>query len=535
MARFYPATPPADIESSELKVWRALQLLSDEWRIFHSVRWQSIRGGKQGDGEADFLLLHKAHGLTVLEVKGGGISVIQGRWFSTNNAGSFEIKDPFEQAISSKYTLLHHLKNLRPPVTALFVGHAVAFPDVTLDTEIGMVGPRAIILDARDLRACAEAVARVVAHWNRSAAVTNSELERITALLAPTLTVKRTLRDQVHEASEQIIVLTAQQVSVLGHLRWIRKAIVFGGAGTGKTILAREKARQLSMEGLRVLLTCFNAQLARNLKSELEGHSGIRVSTFHALCNEEARKRGIPVPAKPSAEWWEQQAPEILVSAAADNGTLYDCIVVDEGQDFASHWIRALLTLTAQPLTCAFYIFADMHQDLFSRKWQPPPEWPTFMLDLNCRSTIQIARRVDAVYSDSPTTSGAQGPEPVFLKTDLASEGIAIIQQSVQRLLDEERLGPHQIAVLSDDWNLISQLRETGVAQSVFCEPGRLGIATETVARFKGLEADAIVLALSDRMVDLEDRRATLYVALSRARVILQVLGSGRTRKALGW
>jgi hypothetical protein len=535
VAKFYPPTPPVDIESSELKVWRALQSLPDEWRIFHSVRWQSIRGGKQGDGEADFLLLHRAHGLTVLEVKGGGISVAEGRWRTTNNSGSFIIKNPFEQAIYSKYALLHHLKSLRPAIVSLFVGHAVSFPDVTLDSDVGMIGPRAIVLDAKDLRSCTDAIARVVTHWNRATTLTNSELERVTALLAPTLMVRRTLRDHVDEAHQQIVSLTSQQIVVLSQLRRIRKAIVLGGAGTGKTILASEKARQLSSEGLRVLLTCFNAPLAYHLRCEFEDFQNVQVCTFHALCTEEARKKRVRLPSMPTAEWWEDQAPEILVGAAADNGTTYDCIVIDEGQDFACHWIRALLTLTERPDECAFYVFADMHQDLFCRQWQPPSEWPTFFLDLNCRSTVQVARRVDAIYSDPPQTIGAQGPEPVFFATPLATEGVSVIQRSVQRLLDDEGLRPDQIAVLSDDWNLISQLKETGVGESLFCDVGRTGIVTETIARFKGLEADAVLLALSDRIASVEDSRAALYVALSRARVILMVFGSDRARKALGW
>lgn len=58
--------PPA----SERIVLEALSRLPDEWHVFHSVRWQSLRNGRQGDGEADFVLVHRQRGILVLEVKG---------------------------------------------------------------------------------------------------------------------------------------------------------------------------------------------------------------------------------------------------------------------------------------------------------------------------------------------------------------------------------------------------------------------------------------------------------------------------------
>ena len=46
---------PASAPSSEKAVFAALTKLADPWHVFHSVAWQSLRNGKQGDGEADEL------------------------------------------------------------------------------------------------------------------------------------------------------------------------------------------------------------------------------------------------------------------------------------------------------------------------------------------------------------------------------------------------------------------------------------------------------------------------------------------------
>lgn len=521
---------------SEQKVWRALSALPDEWRVFHSVRWQSIRGGRQGDGEADFLLLHRSFGLVVLEIKGGGISIRDGQWYSENKEGVFRIKDPFAQAVASKYALLHHLKNLRPSIVNVPIAHAVAFPDVSIIEQIGLVGPRAIVVGSGDLMTCEDAVMRVVRHWGVKTELSRDEFERVSKLLAPTLVVRRTLRNDVDDAQKELLSLTQQQVGVLRSLRMVRKAVIYGGAGTGKTILAREKARQLAAEGLSVLLVCFNSVLAQRLRSELAGLDGVRATTFHSLCFEELRAAKQHIPANPDTEWWERTAALALYEAATTNGNVFDAVIVDEGQDFAPDWIEALLLITKEPDNCAFYMFADAHQELFCRGWKAPANWPSFPLDINCRNTVQVARRFEAIYGGSINTLGVVGPEPVFISADVHRLGVDIIQRTVSRLLMEERLSPTQIAIISDDWKLVTSLRETGVEEWVFCEPGKKGIIAETVARFKGLEADAVIVALTDsQLPDTADARAVLYVALSRARVFLLVIASNKLKKALEW
>src|ERR1700726_3593250 len=107
MARMIPPAPVAGSPDSEVATFNAFACLDDSWTILQSVRWQAVRGKRQGDGEADFVLLHSRHGLIVVEVKGGGIRVEQGVWFTTNRLGVTEpIKSPFEQAVASKHALV---------------------------------------------------------------------------------------------------------------------------------------------------------------------------------------------------------------------------------------------------------------------------------------------------------------------------------------------------------------------------------------------------------------------------------------------
>ena len=63
---------------SERRVLDVLRKLDETWCVYHGVRIV-VRpsGGKPAkEKEIDFLLLHRDHGMLVLEVKGGGVDYV---------------------------------------------------------------------------------------------------------------------------------------------------------------------------------------------------------------------------------------------------------------------------------------------------------------------------------------------------------------------------------------------------------------------------------------------------------------------------
>lgn len=54
----------------------------------------------------------------------------------------------------------------------------------------------------------------------------------------------------------------------------------------------------------------------------------------------------------------------------------------------------------------------------------------------------------------------------------------------------------------------------------------------DTVARFKGLEAQAVILWVDDDIVD-ESHLETMYVGTTRAKSLLNIVGSQKALKAL--
>lgn len=104
----------------------------------------------------------------------------------------------------------------------------------------------------------------------------------------------------------------------------------------------------------------------------------------------------------------------------------------------------------------------------------------------------------------------------------------------VESIVLEDKIDPSQLVVLTDSTSVLSELRSTGVAGHLFTTLDGHGIPVETVYRFKGLERNVVVLALSDTVMR-EDLRAVAYVGLSRAKVGLYVVASRMIKDAIAW
>src|SRR5262249_45704755 len=104
---------------------------------------------------------------------------------------------------------------------------------------------------------------------------------RLESLVAPTFALPARLGGVVRDGGQEGDRLTAEQFTVLDQLARNRRVLVTGSAGTGKTMLALEKARRLARFGANTLLTCFNRPLAEHLARAAAGISGLTVLNYH--------------------------------------------------------------------------------------------------------------------------------------------------------------------------------------------------------------------------------------------------------------
>ncbi|MBL1141442.1 MAG: AAA family ATPase [Proteobacteria bacterium] len=516
----YPSKISNDSPYSERYVFESFSQLQLPWYIFHSVAWQTIRNGRQGDGEADFIIVHPAHGIIVLEVKGGDeITIEYGAWFSHNEHGKHSIKNPFEQAKDSKFALIKFLKEKIDIKDKFYVSHAVVFPKMTIDDNISTYGDRKIILDRNDLKDPEESLKRIFKHWNQYNNITNDHLDCIIDTLAPTITIKKRLIDNISEAEDKIIELTKSQIKAFRQLRRIRKCIVLGSAGTGKSVLAKYKAVELSKEH-NVLLVCYNKLLAEHTAKELGNNSNITICTYHHLIFSEANKAKLPIPDSISSSWWENDSASLLLEASDINNTYFDSIIIDEGQDFSYGWIESLELLFSDKENCFFYVFMDSHQDIYSRNINITSfkDWPNVTLDTNCRNTDQIADKVNSIFKDNSFSLGIVGPDPVFIRGYGNKMDCELIENLCEELLMEEGIDSKKITILSDNNENINYLTGKAICNTMFTNFGKKGITVESISRFKGLESEIIILNITKIEAQLIEFQQKCYVGLSRAR-----------------
>lgn len=539
MARMYPNRVRIDTKSAaERRLYDELaRQLPDAYTVFHSVAW-TLRDADRGarDGEADFLIVHPDKGLLLIEVKGGQIRISgeTGEWFSNE----FAIKNPFEQAKSNKYSLLSKLKESNFwHERHIPIGHAVALPDVDVRGSLGLDAPAAITMGRANLAELGKWLEGAFGYWaagQRTESIGPAAVRSLVDLLSPSWELQTPLSAQLAEEAKAIIRLTEEQFDLLDNLMGRRRVAVRGCAGSGKTTIAIEQCRRLSAQGFRVLLVCFNKNLAELLKSDEEVAAVVDIFHFHGLCSHLARKAGIrvqPFSAQASESFFAETLPGALLDAVDRLGAQYDAVVVDEGQDFRESWWLPLQCLLKDQDQGVFYVFYDDNQNLY----KTPPgilrELETYALSVNCRNTQKIHNAFVTFYR-GPRTPKARGPEgraPETYTYANEQELRRIVGSVLQRLFVVEKVPTDQVVILTQRSAAHSLLwRRPTVGNWQLTEqwpPASGEVFATTVHQFKGLEAPVVILCELSASSG-QDLQTLLYVACSRARNHLVIVAS---------
>ncbi|CAG9234820.1 nuclease-related domain-containing DEAD/DEAH box helicase [Burkholderia vietnamiensis] len=541
---------------AEAKFYRACRdQLPDDVLVIHSASWTyRDRGGLLREGEADFTIAFPSAGILAIEVKGGGVSFdgTSGEWFSIDRAGDRnEIKDPFKQAKNEKFALLDQLKGHRKwrawKGTRMVIGECVMLPDVDNAKSLAASGrPIEIIGGRSEMGNVAAWLAGVNAFWAAAGTQPLGEdgVKLVEDILCASVSVRPPLRSVLDEAEQERIRLTDAQAKILRTIGGRKRAVIAGGAGTGKTLIAVEKARQLAADNERILLLCYNRPLADLLAQSLAGVPKIEVMGFHQLCDRrralvlERTKRDLyeeakeAYPGNDAKTRFEVQMPFALaLSSEVLTDDLYDSVVVDEAQDFSDEYWFSIEDLLKDKHYGTLFLFSDPNQALYKRHAQLPVKEDPFYLTVNCRNTAPVHEKAYAFYKGEPVDlPELHGPDVVFETAASVDEQAALIVSRCKQLLQGEKVAPSDIAVLlakTPKQALFDRLSRTtlpgGVGWSLE-NRARNAIFVDTVSRFKGLEAPIVILWIGSESLT-EESRETLYVGLSRAKHLLHVVG----------
>lgn len=545
---------------AEAKVYRALRdKLPQDYVVFFQVGWILRREEEQAkDGETDFLVCHPDHGYLCIEVKGGGVSfdAASGEWFSVDrHQQKHPINNPIGQALRAKYSIRSKL-NEHPRWHNLSLGnvlrgHTVFFPDVGDTNVLSRPDmPAELIGSAKTLLEPKAWIDGAFAYWRNDAGsftpIGRRGIDVVRELFARSFVVAPLVASRLAEQEARRLVLTKDQMRVLDFLRSHRRVSVSGGAGTGKTVLALEKARRLASEGFKTLLTCYNRQLADHLSSMCAVTSNLDVMSFHQLCHRQVERgrqasgRDLLTEAKvtyPGKDLYDVQLPNAFAYSLDILPDRYDAIVCDEGQDFREEFWVPLELLLSDYEQSPLYVFYDDNQNIYARAGTFPIQDEPFTLTTNCRNTAPIHVAAYKHYKGVPVSPpDIEGDEVQFDASPGRDAQAAKISARIVDLVARQGVAPSDITVLIADAlrksDYYATLRRLPLPKpAIWLEEGIRGgnsVLIDTIQRFKGLESPVVILWGLDT-IDLARSEELLYVGMSRAKSLLVVAGTATT------
>ena len=553
---------------AEKKVFEKLTKLDQNVHVVHGLLW--TEGGR--DYEADFVIIDpRRRAILVLEVKGGGISLENGQWYSTDEKGQTYEIDPVAQARNASYAIKNMIHG---KICSEFRwGWGIIFPDAICPDEIPTkekksepvaLVSRERIIDRSDLEKPIDAVDRVFkdfTHDNVEQVVNDEDkkfAQDILDVINPQYKFGLSISSYMEYNEEEWISLKKFQLGHLKHLeddRYRRHRIV-GGAGTGKTVIATEAVVREAQKNKKVLYLCFNTLLAKAVlkkNAELPKEEKYTAYTYGKLCerilNKAERHSSDDV-----LEALEEYRQTLDENKRVDSGFYWDVVIVDEGQDFEKDSWNVIKKLVKDE-NSRLWVFYDPYQAIRIDRDRIDSMIPIVeediqsyeVLPFNYRNTQTIGKTTNELIKEEIPTVGKPGldlaPHGVPIKYVEAmspEETGALVKGQVEYWIKEGIPGG-QIAVLTtveacnDSYNQISRtcgnilhdIRKHAVEQSTERRNREVAQKRPTlvsVESFKGLDTDAVVLVVPTNSE--EDHWKIHYVGVSRARQFLTVVRS---------
>lgn len=519
------------IPLSEQKIYNALRsFLSDDWTVYCNVRMQKFLNNKVQHIESDFICSHREFGVILLEVKGGiNIRYVpeEAQWYSTNlKMDVHPIKNGYTQARANYFTLknilfdkIYNKYTVSNLESSINLAYGVVFSDVGIlsSGNLPIEADKEITLFDYHLNENLEKhFKKILQYFNSEQRKLNYVLyDELHTLLASTCELKKSLKSWINDEQNHIFELTDQQYQILNFLQMIPKASIYGCAGSGKTLLAIEKAKLEALKGHQVMLVCFNIQLGTMFKESLSNIENVKSDCYHNIISEEFSIE--------SLEYLYND--EYLLEKALEYSPKFDCIVVDEAQDFNSYRIEVLNEMLKE--NGSVYYFWDDKQAINFNDFSIPNDLPIFTLTTNFRNTEKIFNTIKK-HITSNLTLQHQGPlgrdieVTESYQSNNTYEMHKILKSVISRLINIEGLSPSDISVLTlkgqsktslYDFNLKYETRKF---ENTYLDDK---LRIETIRRFKGLESKVVILTEMDDYVNNSTGQFhdLCYVAISRA------------------
>lgn len=458
---------------------------------FHSLKLRSHVYKQQA--EADFVVLW--NGIVILvEVKGGGVRKADGVWYSIDRHGDWHrlSTSPMEQARSAMYALrdILHAEGLgwyaqeaiviTPDIDA--PPHAIEWePSHWLAADDMSIDGLARALDSVSAGSHDPPRNQRVARADDLRSRLFGEFTRLPMVDA----LRGVVLDEQNRATEG-------QARVLASLARNAHLMVLGGAGTGKSLVLVEGARQEANTGRSVLITFHSPELVKFFLPRIEG-----------------------------------QRIDVIPFAELPGDRAYDAVFVDEAQDLmtAEHMDRLDAIISGGRAGGRWRMFLDPNnqahvdggfdKDVYDLV---ADEAVAFDLNLNIRNTKAIVHVVQSYLGADVGDPAIVNGETVQWRFVDDAAGVDEARAVAGELVDGA-VKTSEIWIIQTSSDSAPSLTPEGV--------------TVTSPRFaKGLEAEHVIVC--DLPAEFDDAGvAALYVAVTRPRVTLHIVASRDDKRRL--
>jgi len=212
----------------------------------------------------------------------------------------------------------------------------------------------------------------------------------------------------------------------------------------------------------------------------------------------------------------------------------FDCILIDEAQDFSKDQLDILNYLLKEDGT--LYYFWDSNQKIIRDDINIPENIPRFNLNTNLRNTMKIFDEIKKHYHEDVKLIH-KGPEGRDIKicspykADQPQDLFLKLRAELNDLIVGHELKPDDITILTfkaKDKSVLKDFSFRDIQVVSFEDlPVSKSIRIDTVRRFKGMESPVIIVTEMDNEKSMNDPMLwedMCYVSYSRAKNHLVIL-----------
>lgn len=319
--------------------------------------------------------------------------------------------------------------------------------------------------------------------------------------------------------------------------------IVEAPAGAGKTQLAAALLQKAVDEGKRAWYINYNRNIVERMQAISCAHKVSFIGTWHELACEKTHQE---IEGHEDLSVVFNQLSNDLIEILNEGRDSIDYIIIDDAQDLKFEWLEALTNALSD--TGTFYVLTDPEVRIYES--EPLPEFSDYVkLTSNesarvPQSFLNWINKYELTRSQMTTSSPYDAPEPQLFIYTGKSELLRQTKNAIEQAL-KEGFTEDQIAILTYTGKNSSEVMKSTMLgkyrlklhtgfnqykQSTFSD-GTL--YTDTIRRFKGLQAPCVILTEVDFEELSEEDKSLLYLGLTRASMNLKIVLSQRANLSL--